>query len=95
MPVICSSTSNELRQEVLVPSKRSSPTTNPAAHAFEQESHPQAASQGQTKIAFVPEGYFKDCITSHGFSPDAFVQMAFQAAYFGLYGAYGILRILL
>ncbi|KAG6855500.1 hypothetical protein H0H87_001987 [Tephrocybe sp. NHM501043] len=32
-------------------------------------------------------GYGKNFITSHGFSPDAFVQMAFQAAYFGLYGA--------
>ena len=30
--------------------------------------------------------YGKSFITSHGFSPDAFVQMAFQAAYFGLYG---------
>jgi carnitine O-acetyltransferase len=33
-------------------------------------------------------GYGKDFITGHGFSPDAFVQMAFQAAYFGLYGSY-------
>lgn len=33
------------------------------------------------------KGYGKNFITSHGFSPDAFVQMAFQAAYFGLYGA--------
>jgi carnitine O-acetyltransferase len=31
-------------------------------------------------------GYGKIFITSHGFSPDAFVQMAFQAAYFGMYG---------
>lgn len=30
--------------------------------------------------------YGKAFITGHGFSPDAFVQMAFQAAYFGLYG---------
>lgn len=30
--------------------------------------------------------YGKSFITSHGFSPDAFVQMAFQAAYYGLYG---------
>lgn len=29
------------------------------------------------------KGYGKDFITKHGFSPDAFVQMAFQAAYFG------------
>jgi carnitine O-acetyltransferase len=33
-------------------------------------------------------GYGKMFITSHGFSPDAFVQMAFQAAYFGLYGTW-------
>ena len=32
------------------------------------------------------KGYGKNFITSHAFSPDAFVQMAFQAAYFGLYG---------
>ncbi|PIL29708.1 transporter [Ganoderma sinense ZZ0214-1] len=32
------------------------------------------------------KAYGKNFITSHGFSPDAFVQMAFQAAYFGLYG---------
>lgn len=30
--------------------------------------------------------YGKNFITSKGFSPDAFVQMAFQAAYYGLYG---------
>lgn len=29
------------------------------------------------------KGYGKEFITKHGFSPDAFVQMAFQAAYFG------------
>lgn len=32
------------------------------------------------------ESYGKNFITSMGFSPDAFVQMAFQAAYYGLYG---------
>ena len=31
-------------------------------------------------------GFGKNFITAAGFSPDAFVQMAFQAAYFGLYG---------
>ena len=31
-------------------------------------------------------GYGKIFVTTHGFSPDAFVQMAFQAAYFGMYG---------
>ncbi|KAK0956831.1 carnitine O-acetyltransferase yat1 [Friedmanniomyces endolithicus] len=30
--------------------------------------------------------YGKNFITSMGFSPDAFVQMAFQAAYYGMYG---------
>jgi carnitine O-acetyltransferase len=30
--------------------------------------------------------YGKNLMTSMGFSPDAFVQMAFQAAYYGLYG---------
>ncbi|KAK0539794.1 carnitine O-acetyltransferase yat1 [Tilletia horrida] len=32
------------------------------------------------------EGYGKSFLTRHRFSPDAFVQMAFQAAYFSLYG---------
>lgn len=32
------------------------------------------------------KGFGKNFITRYGFSPDAFVQMAFQAAYFGLYG---------
>ncbi|EOO03618.1 putative carnitine acetyl transferase protein [Phaeoacremonium minimum UCRPA7] len=32
------------------------------------------------------QGYGKNFMTSMGFSPDAFVQMAFQAAYYGLYG---------
>ena len=31
-------------------------------------------------------GYGKNFVTSMGFSPDAFLQMAFQAAYYGLYG---------
>ncbi|KAL7421318.1 carnitine O-acetyltransferase yat1 [Cryptotrichosporon argae] len=31
-------------------------------------------------------GYGGNFIKRHGFSPDAFVQMAFQAAYYGLYG---------
>ena len=35
-------------------------------------------------LDFAPYG--KNFITSMGFSPDAFVQMAFQAAYYGLYG---------
>jgi hypothetical protein len=40
------------------------------------------------------KGYGKNFITSHGFSPDAFIQMAFQAAYFGLYGMQVILKII-
>lgn len=32
------------------------------------------------------KGYGKNFMTSMGFSPDAFVQMAYQAAYYGLYG---------
>jgi carnitine O-acetyltransferase len=32
------------------------------------------------------KGYGSTFIKRHGFSPDAFVQMAFQAAYYGLYG---------
>ncbi|KAF9076322.1 acyltransferase ChoActase/COT/CPT [Rhodocollybia butyracea] len=32
------------------------------------------------------KGYGKNFITSHGFSPDAFLQMAFIASYVGLYG---------
>ncbi|OWT38800.1 carnitine O-acetyltransferase [Cryptococcus neoformans] len=32
------------------------------------------------------KGYGGTFIKRHGFSPDAFVQMAFQAAYYGLYG---------
>ncbi|KAG9318387.1 Choline/Carnitine o-acyltransferase-domain-containing protein [Chiua virens] len=31
------------------------------------------------------KGYEKNFITRHGFSPDAFMQTAFQAPYFGLY----------
>jgi len=41
------------------------------------------------------KGYGKNFITGHGFSPDAFVQMAFQAAYFGLYGMFPLLKRLM
>ncbi|KAK8086296.1 carnitine acetyl transferase [Apiospora phragmitis] len=42
---------------------------------------------GQNEFACLDfGGYGKNFITSMGFSPDAFVQMAFQAAYYGLYG---------
>lgn len=37
-------------------------------------------------VALDFEVYGKSFITRHGFSPDAFVQMAYQAAYFSLYG---------
>jgi len=33
-------------------------------------------------------GYGGNFMKRHGFSPDAFVQMAFQAAYYSLYGGY-------
>lgn len=35
-------------------------------------------------------GYGGNFIKRHGFSPDAFVQMAFQAAYYSLYGEFAI-----
>ncbi|KAK7978337.1 carnitine O-acetyltransferase y.t1.c1 [Apiospora saccharicola] len=42
---------------------------------------------GQNEFACLDfGGYGKNFITSMGFSPDAFIQMAFQAAYYGLYG---------
>ncbi|GAA6035441.1 hypothetical protein JCM8097_000256 [Rhodosporidiobolus ruineniae] len=37
-------------------------------------------------VALEFEVYGKNGITQHGFSPDAFVQMAYQAAYYSLYG---------
>ncbi|GAA5932519.1 hypothetical protein JCM1841_000236 [Sporobolomyces salmonicolor] len=37
-------------------------------------------------VALEFEEYGKNAITQHGFSPDAFVQLAYQAAYFSLYG---------
>ena len=41
----------------------------------------------QNEFATLEFSHFgKNFITSMGFSPDAFVQMAFQAAYYGLYG---------
>ena len=42
---------------------------------------------GQNEFATLEfSGFGKNFMTSMGFSPDAFVQMAFQAAYYGLYG---------
>lgn len=41
----------------------------------------------QNEFATLEFGHYgKNFMTSMGFSPDAFVQMAFQAAYYGLYG---------
>ncbi|POY72078.1 hypothetical protein BMF94_4885 [Rhodotorula taiwanensis] len=37
-------------------------------------------------VALDFEAYGKNAITQHGFSPDAYVQMAYQAAYYSLYG---------
>ena len=37
-------------------------------------------------LALEFDAYGKNTITQHGLSPDAFVQMAYQAAYFSLYG---------
>lgn len=36
------------------------------------------------------KGYGGAFMKRHGFSPDAFVQMAFQAAYYSLYGEFTI-----
>ena len=41
------------------------------------------------------KGYGSAFIKRHGFSPDAFVQMAFQAAYYGLYGKSSCCALLL
>ena len=42
---------------------------------------------GQNEFATLEFGsYGKNFMTTMGFSPDAFVQMAFQAAYYGMYG---------
>ena len=40
------------------------------------------------------KGYGKNFITRYGYSPDAFVQMAFQAAYYGLYGEFIVILLL-
>ncbi|KAK3719686.1 carnitine O-acetyltransferase yat1 [Vermiconidia calcicola] len=42
---------------------------------------------GQSEFAVLEFGHYgKNFMTSMGFSPDAFVQMAYQAAYYGMYG---------
>ncbi|KZF20638.1 carnitine acetyl transferase [Xylona heveae TC161] len=68
-------------------------------HKLEWDMHPELAFAlrfAETRLADLIQqnefatldfqGYGKNFITSMGFSPDAFVQMAFQAAYYGLYG---------
>lgn len=36
------------------------------------------------------KGFGANFMKRHGFSPDAFVQMAFQAGYYGLYGMWTV-----
>ncbi len=68
-------------------------------HKLEWDMHPElrtALRFAETRLADLIQqnefrtlefqGYGKSFMTSMGFSPDAFVQMAFQAAYYGLYG---------
>lgn len=72
---------------------------NPTPHKLEWDMTPElriAVRFAETRLADLIEqnefqcldfqAYGKNFITSMGFSPDAFVQMAFQAAYYGLYG---------
>lgn len=84
------------------PSKRDPDSfgdVNTMPHKLEWDMTPQlkiAVRFAETRLADLIEqnefqcldfqAYGKNFITSMGFSPDAFVQMAFQAAYYGLYG---------
>lgn len=84
------------------PSKRDPDSfgdVNPTPHKLEWDMTPElriAVRFAETRLADLIEqnefqcldfqAYGKNFITSMGFSPDAFVQMAFQAAYYGLYG---------
>ncbi|PSR87024.1 Choline/Carnitine o-acyltransferase-domain-containing protein [Coniella lustricola] len=84
------------------PSKRDPDSfgdVNPTPHKLEWDMLPElkvAVRFAETRLADLIgqnefecldfQSYGKNFITSMGFSPDAFVQMAFQAAYFGLYG---------
>lgn len=68
-------------------------------HKLEWDMHPELSTAlrfAETRLADLIQqnefqvlefgGYGKNFMTSMGFSPDAYVQMAFQAAYYGLYG---------
>ncbi|MCJ1363958.1 hypothetical protein MMC16_003067 [Acarospora aff. strigata] len=68
-------------------------------HKLEWDMHPELSTAlrfAETRLADLIQqnefqvlefgAYGKNFMTSMGFSPDAFVQMAFQAAYYGLYG---------
>ncbi|KAK7746828.1 carnitine O-acetyltransferase yat1 [Cytospora paraplurivora] len=84
------------------PSKRDPDSfgdVNTTPHKLEWDMTPElkiAVRFAETRLADLIEqnefhcldfkAYGKNFITSMGFSPDAFVQMAFQAAYYGLYG---------
>lgn len=84
------------------PSKRDPESfgdVSPTPHKLEWDLIPElkiAVRFAETRLADLIEqnefecldfaAYGKNFITSMGFSPDAFVQMAFQAAYYGLYG---------
>ncbi|KAK1968787.1 choline/Carnitine O-acyltransferase [Colletotrichum eremochloae] len=72
---------------------------DPTPHKLEWDMTPElniAVRFAETRLADLIEQnefktldfkhYGKNFMTSMGFSPDAFVQMAFQAAYYGLYG---------
>ncbi|KXH42205.1 choline/Carnitine O-acyltransferase [Colletotrichum nymphaeae SA-01] len=72
---------------------------NTTPHKLEWDMNPElsvAVRFAETRLADLIEQnefktldfkhYGKNFMTSMGFSPDAFVQMAFQAAYYGLYG---------
>ncbi|TIC97994.1 putative mitochondrial carnitine O-acetyltransferase [Colletotrichum higginsianum] len=72
---------------------------DPTPHKLEWDMSPElsiAVRFAETRLADLIEQnefrtldfkyYGKNFMTSMGFSPDAFVQMAFQAAYYGLYG---------
>ncbi|SPQ27566.1 9cc5c610-93d2-470b-8bc1-a6008a8f7542 [Thermothielavioides terrestris] len=84
------------------PSKRDPESfgdVNTTPHKLEWDMTPElriAVRFAETRLADLIEqnefecldfnAYGKNFITSMGFSPDAFMQMAFQAAYYGLYG---------
>lgn len=84
------------------PSKRDPDSfgdVNTTPHKLEWDMYPELSTAlrfAETRLADLIQqnefqtldftGYGKNFMTSAGFSPDAFIQMAFQAAYYGLYG---------